>query len=89
MKITTNGRELGDALNGVAGRADLGDVGDEHRLALAQALSSLARCVDTQTGHDITLLADVHADTATVSIVIGKTSPALAPDAPWQNPRPR
>jgi hypothetical protein len=80
MKITTNGRELGDALNGIAG------VGDSHSLALAQALSALARCLDTQTGHDVTLLADVLDDAATVSIVTGKASSALAPDVPWQNP---
>jgi hypothetical protein len=86
MKITTNGRELGDALNGIAGGADLGDIGDEHRLALAQAFSALARCLDTQTGHDVTLLADVLDDAATVSIVIGRASPVLAPEAPWNNP---
>jgi hypothetical protein len=80
MKITTNGRELNDALNGIAG------VGDSHSLALAQAFSALARCLDTQTGHDITLLADVLDDAVTVSIVTGKASSALAPDVPWQNP---
>jgi hypothetical protein len=80
MKITTNGRELNDALNGIAG------VGDSHSLALAQAFSALARCLDTQTGHDITLLADVLDDAVTVSIVTGKASSALAPDEPWENP---
>jgi hypothetical protein len=87
MKVTTNGRELGDAINGLTGGTDLGDIGDEHRPALAQAFNALARLVDTQTGQDITFLADVQADTATVSIaVVGKTSEAPARDVPWQNP---
>jgi hypothetical protein len=87
MKITTNGRELNDAINGVAGGADLGVVGDEHRLALAQALTSLARCVDTQTDREITLSADVKDNAATVSIVIGQKR--VAPpevEAPFENP---
>jgi hypothetical protein len=87
MKLTTNGTELGDALNGVAGGgADLGGIEDAYRLPLAQAFSSLTRCVDTQSGHDITLLADVQADAVTVSVVLGKASSALAPDVPWQSP---
>ena len=73
MKLKTNGREFKDAIDSI-------DAPE-----LKQAFASLARCVDTG-GHDITLLADVQADAVTVSVVTGKASEALTPDAPWENP---
>jgi hypothetical protein len=85
MEVKTDGRGLKDAIDGVAGGSNLGDTEGAYSLALAQAFSSLTRCVDTQS-HDVTLLADVQPDAVTVSIVIGKASEALAPDTPWQNP---
>jgi hypothetical protein len=85
VQLKTNSRELNEAINAIVSGADIGKVEDALRPQLAQAFNALARLVKTS-GHDVTLLADISADAATLSLVTGKASEALTPDTPWENP---
>lgn len=80
MKLTTNGREVSGAIDRVTHSADIGDLGDEFRPALASALAGVVGLVDVKTDPDreITLSANVDSEAATVSVRVGES--IAAPD---------
>jgi hypothetical protein len=88
MVLTTNRRELKDTIDGVNAGADIGDIEDGLRLALAQALAAVARLVDKQPeGPDLelTLWAEVNAKSATVSVRVGEPIAPPEVEPPFEN----